>query len=305
MANRHEMTGSKEPVQLETKRRTFVMPAAPDRQIPLDALSDHQRKRVEEHLPLVYLTLSRHAPHERECPGREYPDLRQEGYLALLHAVRKHDPTRHGPFGPYAMARIHYAVSRYAHENESAIRVPFITHRRRRQAWRNRQTDRHRPDPLPKVVNLRAERASPSDRIRRALYSDGLAETREAPTVSALIRDRFQVAARRALQAMLRQPGRSADRVRVIQRCFEDRWTIPDEEGRTPIRRIMRETGSSLGLITHCEARFRGLVSKALLDDPVFTMLRRMARCRPEGFRHRLTAADLARLRRAGLESIE
>ena len=279
------------------------MPSAPDRQIPLDALSEHQRKRVEEHLPLVYLTLSRHAPHERERPGREYPDLRQEGYLALLNAVRKHDPTRHGPFGPYAMARIHYAVSRYAHENESAIRVPFITHRRRRDAWRNRRTDRHRPDPLPKVLNLRADRASPSDRIRRTLYSDGLAETRETPTVSSLIRDRFQVAARRALDAMLRQPGRSTDRPRVIQRCFDDRWTIPDEEGRTPIRQIMRETGCSLGLITHCESRFRDLVSRALLDDPIFTMLRRMAQCRPAGFRHRLTVADLARLRRAGPHS--
>ncbi len=104
---------------------------------------------------------------------------------------------------------------------------------------------------------------------------------------------------------MLRQPGRSTDRPRVIQRCFDDRWTIPDEEGRTPIRRIMRETGCSLGLITHCEARFRGLVSAALLDDPVFTMLRRMAQCRPAGFEHRLTGADLARLRRAGLQSIE
>jgi DNA-directed RNA polymerase specialized sigma subunit len=101
--------------------------------IPLAALSARQRRLVESHLPLIHHTLSRLnewvARHRRH--GR-YTELVQEGSLALIDAVRSHDPTRHGAFAPYAMARIHFAVSRFVHETQCAIRVPYSTQRRRR-----------------------------------------------------------------------------------------------------------------------------------------------------------------------------
>src|SRR5262245_13461358 len=93
--------------------------------VPLAALSARQRRLVESHLPLIHPTLNRLDDWVRRhrAAGR-YPELVQEGSLALIEAVRAHDPLRHGAFAPYAMARIHFAVSRFVHETHCAIRVP-------------------------------------------------------------------------------------------------------------------------------------------------------------------------------------
>ena len=281
------------------------MNVRPDPRVPLGALSASQQRRVEKHMPLVHLTLARHGPCGNTPGGRERQDLCQEGCLALLHAVRSHDPVRHGAFAPYAMARIHHAISRYAHEHQSAIRIPYITQRRHRKARRSTAPDRHRPDPLPRVVHLRADRASPSRELSRRLYARRLGPPNDGPTIGSLVGRRYLRAAKRAVRVMKRIAGRSSERMRIIDRCFAERWTIPDEEGRTPIRQIVRSLGCSLGGVTHCEARFRQLVAETLSADPAYSMLRRLARANGTGFLHRVTPAEWARLSRVGLTEPE
>ena len=268
-----------------------------DRPVSLGAMSDSQRRLVSEHFRLVYLAIGRfNRPEASGRPGWEFQDLRQEGFIALSDAVRNHDPTRHGDFAPYALSRIRHAVSRFAHEFRLAIRIPYITQRRRKQRLRQKQFDKARPDRFPRLVKLNCDRHSPSHWVSRRLYAESLDSPAESTTIGDLIRVRILNAADRATRRMKQTPGASAGRAQLIETCLDERWTIPDEGARTPIRQLARSLGCSLGRITHNEGRFHALMAEDLRSDPVLGALRRLARSCDAGFRHRLQHDEIVRL---------
>lgn len=254
--------------------------------ITLDALSARQRRVVEQNMPLVHLTLNRHAGLcRRRRVGRERSELFQEGCVALVEAVRNHDPQRHGVFASFAMARIHFAVSRFVHEHESSIRVPYITQRRRKRLQGDAPSDRHRPDALPRVVSegddgeaTRSGRPRGHDR-RASDVSLG------AVTIGDRIRDCLDHASRVAVREMENAPRCGPDHRDVVRRCAQERWNIPEPEARTPIRRLAEALACSVGRITHCEDRFKKKVAAALERDEAYLALRRLARQNPAGMR--------------------
>lgn len=275
--------------------------------IPLSALSGAQREIVRRNLPLVLWTIRKMAGLTRRgAVSRSHAELYQEGSLALVDAVRRHDPLEHGSFGTYAAGRIRFAVRRFAQENESAVRVPFISQRRAREQQRHRATsevDRHRPDDGPRV-----RRFSELSRSRRAmrrrtkrLHEDDM-DTLSLPTIGEMARERLDGAMREVLREMKASPRGQDDYARVVERCMIERWEVPEEEWQMSIRCIANETGSSVGRITRCEERFREMMASRLELDPVFTGLRQLAQEQQRGWQHRADSTEIAAL--AGREAV-
>lgn len=270
------------------------MPNLAEKTVPLEALSSRQQRLVQRHVPLVELTLGRMDIWKRRSrSGREKCDFLQEGCLALAEAVRSHDPGRHGAFAAFAMARVRHAISLYRHEREGLIRVPFKT-QRRRLARRRLHDDRHRPEHIPYVASW-GDLSGDAGASRRNAEPSAV---EPALTIGDMIRNRYDAALARAVDALKRSPWGNPDAHRLLARCHDERWTIPEAEMRTPIRQLAREMDCSLGRVTYAEERVRSLVAALLRRDPVFRALRRLARRRVGGWGHHLTAQELRRLAR-------
>ncbi|MBN2559807.1 MAG: hypothetical protein JXQ75_02615 [Phycisphaerae bacterium] len=279
------------------------MTCGEEQRVSLGAMSARQRRLVERHLPLVHLTLRRHGDLARLCrAGREPSELLQEGCLALMEAVRAHDPARHGHFASFAMARIHYAMSRYAHEQSSLIRIPFITQRRRKNRLTGGPPDRHHPDALPRVVRMSDDRKTPSQKLVRRLYAEAVARRRDGVTIGDLVRECYDRAAAQVVSRMKSSPRCTTGLRKLVDRCSRERWTVPEPDARTPVRQLADALGCSMGRVTHCEERFRKKVAAVLQADLAYGELRRIGRRRTEGWRHRLTRRELASLRRLQAE---
>jgi hypothetical protein len=249
---------------------------ADDDRIGLERLSEGQRRRVAEHLPLVRLTLARCFPRGRAWGERR--DLVQEGCIALAEAVRNHDPCRHGAFGPYAMARVHFAMSRYLCESTALVRVPMTTQRRARA----RGDDRHDPRCAPRLVRCGSiPRSQPSRRERPAAPG--------RPTVGDMMRQRFLRAMERVIDQMAgraRAPGTRE----LLARCAAERWMVPEPAARTSIRELARALACPPSRVVHCEERMRRRMAAALRADATFAELVRQARRSAEGWDQALKA---------------
>lgn len=227
--------------------------------IALDALSAEQRRLVETHLPLAHRVARRLL--RRGRPDRDYRDLYQEGALALAEALRSHDAARHGPFPAYALSRVHFAVSRFAQENDSCIRVPFIALRRRRAAERN-DPETRRPDAALRVVRMddrrfpdaRADddRRNPDEPVHRNAGEENVPNVILPAVVAEVIAE------------MRASPRGGDDYERVVTRCAEERWTIPDRDSRRSLRALARDLHCSVGRIARCEKTFRTKVARRL-----------------------------------------
>lgn len=269
-----------------------------ERSVPLQSLSTGQRRLVESHLPLIHLTLRRtHSLVEHATAARERSELFQEGCLALMEAVRTHDPCRHGVFAAFAMARIHYAMSRFAHEQHNLIRVPYMTQRRRKQFRKSHEQDRHSPEPLPRVVALRESRSSPHRRHSRELAAQRLTRTGDETTIGDLVRERLDYAACN-VAARMRESARSTDGNRkLVDLCMRERWTVPEPAEQTSIRQLARKLGCSISRITHCEERFRKRLAETLERDARCQRLIDIARRRLAGMRHVLSEEETNAIR--------
>jgi len=270
--------------------------------VALGTLSGRQRGIVERHLALVHLTLRRHEGLCSGRAGRERSELFQEGCLALAEAVRSHDAARHGAFPPFAMARIHFAVSSFAHEQSGPIRIPFITQRRERE--RGRRRPEAATDSAARVIRISGEDGLLERAAARRGARPGSSEHDERPaagedhaTVGDLVRDQIDRAAVEVATEM-RAIGRGPGHATVVDRCLEERWAIPEPECRTPIRRLARSLECSIGKITHNEERFRRKMAESLEGDVTFQALERLAKSHPAGFQRKLSAREVEKVKR-------
>lgn len=255
------------------------MPPPTEKSLPCRPLSERQRRAVARHIPLVKLTLRRHFPRRiRIAHGRDLHELFQEGCLALVQAVRSHDARRHGPFPGYAMARIHFAVSAYAHEQAHVVRVPFIAQRRQRSRGREsagappvftRRSDAPPPGPCNgrSQYSLRRAAAKPCDDAGQAACE----------AIRQKLEDAFALAVAEASDAARGRTDASA----ILARCLSERWLVPEPEFKMPIRRLAEELRCSVGRITHCEERIRRSVARRLCEDESLLSLTRLAKIHP------------------------
>ncbi|MEK6642927.1 MAG: sigma factor [Planctomycetota bacterium] len=282
--------------------------------ISLDALSTRQRRRVEGNLALVHITIDRIPPtHSRSQSPRDRRDLFQEGTLALVEAVRNHDPARHGDFAMYAMARVHQALGRYLHEDETLIRVPYIEQRRRKDADRVRvmqnrspssthregedrsNSDRLRPDRIPRITPYGdLSTGKYRSRSRTAGHDQPL---NQGPTLCDALRRRLERSRRRAIHILLHEAALVPLEQRIILHCETHRWAIPDPVQQTPLRTIAAALGSSVSRVVRCEQRFRESRAAELACDRLFIRLLTLSRQRKDAWNHLLDADDYTYLR--------
>lgn len=271
------------------------MAIAGEEKVQLHALSERQRQIVESHLPLVGHTMKRHGRSVLGGgDGRDAAEFFQEGCLALMEAVRSHDPSRHGAFATFAMARIRYAMSRYAHEECGLIRVPFSTQRRHRQRRSAEEVDRHRPDTVPRIVPMDGGCAGSPPMASVCRYAQGLVRRREDETLGDLLRARCDSAMREVVKRM--KAAARDDGARFFDVCYEERWSVPEPEARTPFRRLATALGCSLGRLTRAESLFHELLIETLGRDNAYRRLVTMARHYADGLSHVPTAEERATL---------
>lgn len=240
-------------------------------------LTSRQRKEMSRHLRLVNLQLSRqNGVSHMNYVNRHRDDLFQEGCLALAHAIARYEPPRHGPFAPYAVARIHHAMGVLLRES-GGIRVPMTSQRRRRLALAAGRQDPHTP---PREVGGAFEHCHVTKR-RQPLPID---EESAGRVLGHLLRARVEHVARHVVCDMASSPRAAPDTAKLLARCLEDRWLIRDESMRTPIRELAESFGSAGGRVTHLETAFKRRLMLALREDAATAWLYARGRSNPEEF---------------------
>ncbi len=245
------------------------------------SLNKEQAQLVEAHLHLVRSHLRRHV----QCPShptrsREKDDLYQAGCLGLIEAARLYDGDRGIPFSAFALRRIHHAVSRTAYEGFSTVKVPM-----------RKQMEQHKQEasvsaPVPVVHSLEHDPPTRQSDARSDPSGDG--------TIAARLRQKYISAVERARQVARAGRSRRGDRSLLVDRVVDDRLMIPDDEHKTPLRQIARETESSYARVADCEKRLVAEIARLLEHDRECRRLRAQARNSDHGMATRLdeTSSD-------------
>ena len=251
------------------------------------SLNQEQAQLVEEHLHLVQGHLRRHV----SCPrrptrSRERDDLYQAGCLGLIEAARLYDGDGGIPFSAFALRRIHHAVSRTAYEGFSTVKVPM-----RKQMKQHKQEASAPPTavptaPVPTVHSL--ENDPPTRR------PDARSDPSGEGTIAARLRQKYVSAVERARKVARTGRSRRGDRSLLVDRVVDDRLLIPDDEHKTPLRQIARETESSYARVADCEKRLVAEIARLLERDRECRRLRAHARDSDHGMATRLdeTSSD-------------
>ncbi len=258
----------------------------PEQEHPCTALTDEKRRLVRDNLGLVAVHLRRiGANHSDSRLKREWDDLFQEGCLGLIRAALAFRAERGIPFPAFALPRIHNAVSRALLTKFNIIYVPPPRPSRNKASSdgdKNRSSIAIRRDQdigrATKTVTI------PANQVDRAAHRQrpeiGPAHH---PTVGQRIRDKYERAVNGAARAVTSRAAKPGDRHEVVRALIEDRFMIPEEESRRPLRGIARDHRSSYGRVVDCDNQLRDEIRRTLEADPEFLALRRLSRTDPIG----------------------
>jgi len=260
----------------------------------LTALTDEQRRLVNDNIGLVAVHLRRYVPNlgSRRF-DRDRDDLFQEGCLGLIRAAAIYRCESGIPFAAFALPRIHQAVSKALRSKFSTVYVP--PHRARLAVG-----DEACDEPaLPRVVSLSGPLG---DRLydRRSSRTNPEADCAAADTVGERLREKYERAVRAACDAVGRGSSTRGDRAVLARMLIEERLLVPYEEARRPLRQIARDTHSSFARVSQCEKQLGEKVRDILDADPEFHELRQWARAEPFGDERPIDGAVERRLADAG-----
>ncbi len=144
----------------------------------------------------------------------------------------------------------------------------------RAQIQNRRRSDRDAVE-MPVVLNLEED---PQTRA-----SDPKTDPSDGGTIATHIREKYVAAVQRAHRAARKKRGRRGDREQLVDRLVENRLLIPDDDHKTPLRQIARETHSSYSRVAGCEKKLLKEVAEALRNDPQYRRLANQARCSADG----------------------
>ncbi len=240
-------------------------------------LTVEQRRLVRENIGLVSVHLRRHL-RNLSVPrrDREWEDLFQEGCIGLIRAAVVFREEAGIPFAAFALPRIHNAVSRALHSKFSTVRVPP----ERKSAGRGDAADDAVSD-----QSHRSRVYSMSDEVERRL-ADTRRHHPEAPgseTIGQRLRDKYERAVQSAADDISCRASRRGDRDKLVRVLTEERFLVPDEESRTALRQIARQTKSSYARVAQCDKQIGSEIRHRLEADPEFRELRLRARANPDG----------------------
>jgi hypothetical protein len=261
-------------------------------------LTERQRRLVEDNIGLVVVHLRRHVANlATPRRDREWEDLFQEGCLGLIRAAIGYRKERGIPFAAFALPRIHNAVSRALTSKFSTVHVP--PRRRIPEVGSSSKARPPEPRASPNTYSLSDEvEAHLADR-RRHNPNGGQAET-----IGERLRAKYERALRAASEALCARASTRGDRGELVRILAEERFLVPHDEAKRPLRQIARDTKSSYARVAQCDKQLNEAVRTALQADPEFVELKRRSQRDPLGAEVPMDA-DLERdLARASSEEL-
>ncbi|MCH8912288.1 MAG: hypothetical protein IIA33_01845 [Planctomycetes bacterium] len=171
-------------------------------------------------------------------------------------------------------------MSRTAYEGFSTVKVPM-----RKQMEQHKQEASAPPTapptvPVPMVHSLEDDPPTRRPEARSDPSGDG--------TIAARLRQKYISAVERARKVARAGRSRRGDRSLLVDRVVDDRLMIPDDEYKTALRQIARETESSYARVADCEKRLVAEIARLLEHDREFQRLRARARNSDHGLATRL-----------------
>ena len=265
-------------------------------------LSEFQKTLVRENLKLVTVHLHRHFADERRRPdGPDFWDeLFQDGCLGLIEAARTFDPAGPGRFAPYALHRIHSAVSGSLRRGRSSIRLP----ERATRPEADGRTGDPRQDPsaahqsgprtarrsLPKVVSYPDAALDARPARSSTMLDPDSGEPADHGTIGSrpqslgqVLRSKIEAAVEAALDRTEDAFNARRGRQNLARLLVEQRIMIPEEYEQAALRSIAEQSGSSYGRVAHCETTLLTRIRGILNDEAEFALLRKAARREPHG----------------------
>lgn len=247
-------------------------------------LTDEQRRLVRDNLGLVAVHLRRNVANlAHPKRKREWEDLFQEGCLGLIRAATAFRLERGIPFAAFALPRIHNAVSRALLTKFNTIYVPPRRPSRNgrpsigvnHSAGGRRDDERAR---APKALEMSAELA---DRAMHRQRPD--TAPAHHPTVGERLCEKYERAVKEAAQTVSSRASRRGDRQRLVRALIEERFLVPEDTSRRPLRRIARDTRSSYGRVADCDKQLNEEIRRTLEADPEFRALHNLSKTDPMG----------------------
>jgi hypothetical protein len=86
-----------------------------------------------------------------------------------------------------------------------------------------------------------------------------------------------------AAQAVSSRASTRGDRERLVQALVEERFLVPEEASRRPLRHIARDTRSSYGRVADCDRQLHEAIRRTLEADPEFQALQKLSKSDPVG----------------------
>ena len=240
-------------------------------------LTEEQRRLVRENIGLVTVHLRRHVANlSTPRRDREWEDLFQEGCLGLIKAAVRYRRERGIPFAAFALPRIHNAVSRALQRKFSTVYVP--PKRTSRRGGSSTSSDPSDPRVVPKTYSLSDELESRLADKRRHDPDGG-----DRETIGQRLRGKYDRALRAAGKALCAKTSTRGDRDKLVRLLTEERFLVPHDEAKRPLRQIARDTRSSYARVAQCDKQLREAIRTTLQSDPEFVELNRRIRAEPFG----------------------
>jgi len=121
-------------------------------------------------------------------------------------------------------------------------------------------------------------------------------------TIGDRLRGKYERAVHAAAETVANSRSKRGDRGELVRNLVDRRMMIPDEDQRTPLRRIARDTKSSYARVAQCEKQLRDTVRERLDTDPEFQELQRSRRECELGTRQAIDEPLERRLAHAAVE---
>ena len=266
-------------------------------------LTDEQRRLVRDNVGLVAVHLRRNVVNLHPKWEREWDELFQEGCLGLIRAAAAFRAERGIPFAAFALPRIHNAVSRAILTKFNTIYVP---------PQRTKRTPRRPPHHEAASIGVRRDEEARGPKVfeisgdlaYRATYRQRPdAELAHRQTVGERLREKYERAVQEAAQAVSSRASTRGDRERLVRALVEERFLVPEEASRRPLRHIARDTRSSYGRVADCDKQLNVEIRRTLEADPEFRALQKLSRTDPVGAE--LTIDENLERRLAGITAAE
>jgi hypothetical protein len=242
------------------------------------ALTDVQRRLVRDNVGLVAVHLRRNVVNllhpKRE---REWDEPFQEGCLGLIRAAAAFRAQRGIPFAAFALARIRNAVSRALLTKFNTIYVPPQRPPHHDAASIGVRRDEETRG--PKVFELSGDLA---DRATHRQHP-GASPAAYCPTVGERLREKYERAVKEAAHALSNRTSTRGDRERLVRALVEERFLVPEEGSRRPLRHIAHDTRSSYGRVADCDKQLIEEIRRILEADPEFHALQKLSKTDPIG----------------------